>query len=132
MLLRNLLGLIILILFVLAGCGLKTQTFSEFYPRDLDDVTKITLVDGSTGNKKIMTNQEVIKKFLNQIKDITFTPDDNQEERTGWRYSITLYQEGERTFQFTLTEIEEHYYHSKPDIFPIVDDFYEKIEMTEE
>ncbi|PFA66799.1 hypothetical protein CN378_12940 [Bacillus sp. AFS015802] len=121
-----------LTLIVLAGCGLETQTLSEFYPKDLDDVTKITLVDGSTGNKKYTTNQVVIKKFLNQIKAITFIPDDNQEERTGWRYSITLYQQNERTFQFTLTEIEEHYYHSKPDIFPIVDEFYENGELTEE
>ena len=119
-------------LFVLTGCGLETQTLTEFYPKELKDVTKITLVDGSTGNEKTITDQKGVKEFLAKIKDIEFIPDQNQEKRTGWRYSISLYQKSERTFQFTLNEVDGHYYHTKPDLYPIVNTFYENLDKVEE
>ena len=34
------------------------------------------------------------------IKDIKFIQDENQEKRKGWRYSFTLFQDDEQTFQF--------------------------------
>jgi hypothetical protein len=132
-LLKSLFGVIILILFIVTGCDLETKTLTEFYSTDLNDVTKITVIDGSTGNKKVMTDQGVVEEFLAEIKDIEFIPDKNQEKRTGWRYSITLYQQDEqRTFQFTLNEVDGHYYHTKPDIYPVVNGFYEKLDSLEE
>lgn len=125
-LLKIVFGLIILVLLALTGCGLKTQTLTEFYPMDLNDVTKITIVDGSTGNEKTITNQGVVEELLAEIKDTEFIPDQNQEERADWRYSISLYQENEHTFQFTLNGVDGHYYHTKPDIYPVVKGFYEE------
>ena len=113
---------------LLAGCGLETQTLPEFYGKNLDDVTKMTIVDGSTGHQKTIEDPLAIKGFLNQIKDIQFIPDENQGPREGWRYSITLFEEDEQTFQFTLTEVNDHYYHTEPNIHPIVDDFYENLD----
>lgn len=107
-----------------AGCSLETKTLSEFYEKDLADVTKIVIFDGNTGYKKTMTDNIVIEDFLGDIKDIKFIPDENQEARDGFNYSITLFQEDEETFQFGLTQVNDHYYHTKPDIYPIVDDFY--------
>ncbi|WP_244886830.1 hypothetical protein [Rossellomorea vietnamensis] len=130
---RNSLYLIVFsLLIVLAGCGLETKTLTEFYEKDLNDVTKIVIVDGSTGFKKTITDNNKIEELLSEIKDIKFIPDENQEKREGWRYSIALYQQDERTFQFTMTEIDEHYYHTEPDIFPIVNEMYESIDVQEE
>ncbi|WP_245827602.1 hypothetical protein [Paenisporosarcina indica] len=74
----------------------------------------------------------MIKDFLKQIKDIKFIPEENQEKREGWRYSITLFQDDEQTFQFGLTEVNDHYYYTEPDIHPIVDDFYKNLDVQEE
>lgn len=83
------------LVFALVGCGLETKTLSQFYEKELGDVTKIVIVDGSTGYKKTVTENEIIKEFIDEIKDIKFIPDENQEERTGGLYSITLFQDNE-------------------------------------
>ena len=125
-------GLIFFIAFALVGCGLETKTLSQFYEKDLDDVNKIVIVDGSTGYKKTVTENEAIKEFLGELKDIKFIPDENQEKREGWSYSITLIRDDEQAFQFGLTEVKENYYYTEPDIHPIVNDFYEHLEGQEE
>lgn len=116
----------------LGGCGLETKTLQQFYEKDLADVTKIVIIDGSTGYKKTVTEDERIKEFLGEIQDIKFIPEKNQAEREGWRYSIALFQNDEQTFQFGLTEVNDNYYYTEPDIHPIVDDFYEQLEVQEQ
>jgi Cdc6-like AAA superfamily ATPase len=125
-------GLIFFIAFALVGCGLETKTLSQFYEKNLDDVNKIVIVDGSTGNKKTVTENEVIKEFLSEIKDIKFILDENQEKREGWRYSIKLFQDDKPAFQFGLSEVNENYYYTEPDIYPIVENFYENLDVQEE
>lgn len=58
------------------------------------------------------------------------TPQENQEKRDGWRYGITL-MDGEKEFKFTLSQIENTYYDSKPDIHPIVDNYYKQLVIEE-
>lgn len=117
---------------ITTGCGLETKTIPEFYEKNLDEITKIVIVDGSTGYKKTITDSLVIKEFLDKIKDIKFIPEKNQEDRVGWRYSITLFEDKVETFQFGLTQVNEHYYYTNPDIHPIVDDFYKSLDIKEE
>ena len=96
---------------------LETKTFTEFYKNDLEDVTKIQVQDGSTGYSKITTDKKVIGEFLSKIKDVQFIPEENQEDRTGFLYFITLYQDEEMTFIFTLNEVNDYYYYTEPDIY---------------
>ncbi|CEG25666.1 hypothetical protein [Bacillus sp. B-jedd] len=117
---------------MLAGCGLETKTLPEFYGKDLDEVSKIVIWDGSTGYKKKITDKAMIDKFLNTINEIKFIPEENQEKRVGWRYSINLYEKDKRTLQFTLNEVDGHYYYTEPDIHPIVDEFYKNLDVKEE
>lgn len=128
---NNLLLFLFFLIILLAGCGLETKTLPEFYEKDLNDVTKIAIVDGSTGYKKTITDNEVIKEFLGELKGIKFIPEENQGKRDGWRYSITLFQNDEQTFQFSLTEVNDNYYYTEPDIHPIVDDFYKNLKVKE-
>ena len=117
---------------LLAGCGLEAKTLSEFYGKEFEDVTKIEILNGSTGYKKIVTDKKVINDFLSELKDIQFIPDDNQDERVGFLYSNTLFQGENITFSFSPNEIDDHYYYTEPDINPIIDSFYENLKVAEE
>lgn len=116
-----------LFIFLLTGCGLETKTLTEFYKNDLEDVTKIQVQDGGTGYSKITTDKKVIDEFLSEIKGVQFIPEENQEDRAGFLYSITLYEDEQMTFIFTENEVTDFYYYTEPDIYPIVDSFYKNI-----
>lgn len=126
------------VVLILVGCSnfdtnsLDTKTLSEFYENDLQDISKILIVDGSTGYKKTIVDNADIKSFLGEIKDIKFIPEDNQKARDGWRYSITLSEDDKYTFQFGLTQVNDNYYYTEPDIHPIVDKFYKTVDVQEE
>ena len=123
---------ILFMVLILVGCELETKTLPDFYEKNLNDVTMIVIVDGSTGYRKTIADDVVIKEFLDELKGIKFIPEENQEKRDGWRYSITLFQDNEQTFQFELTEVNDNYYYTEPDIHPIVDDFYKNLDVQEE
>lgn len=134
MIIKNPIAIISVILFLLVGChsSLETKTFYEFYERDLENVTKIAIVDGSTGYKKKIEDQIAINNFLTDIKDVNFIPEENQDDRVRWLYSISLFENEEKTFQFGLGEVNGHYYYTEPNIFPIVDRFYKTVDVQEE
>ncbi|MDF2946523.1 MAG: hypothetical protein K0S51_1202 [Bacillales bacterium] len=123
--------LFVIFLILLSGCGLETKTLHEFYGKDLNDVTKIEILDGSTGHKKNITDKIAINDFLREIKDIKFIPEENQEDRKGFRYSINLFQGEETTFSFSLNEINDNNYYTEPDIYPIIDSIYKKLNVQE-
>ncbi|SDN70669.1 hypothetical protein [Bacillus sp. OK048] len=127
---KSLFLILLLSLFFVSACtNGKTQSLEEFYKdAKIENVDKIIIQDGSTGASKEITAQEQIEEFLTLIKDIEFTPQDNQEKRDGWRYGITLF-DGEREFKFTLSKIGETYYDSNPDIHPIVENYYKQLKI---
>ncbi|GEL76078.1 hypothetical protein [Tenuibacillus multivorans] len=120
--------LVCLLLLLIASCNLETKTLPDFYQKQLSNVTKIEIVDGNTGYQKSITNPQTIDDFLNNIKDVKFIPDKNQEKRDGFNYSISLYQDGNKTFSFSLIQVNGNYYHTEPDILPIVDQFYKNLD----
>lgn len=125
--------ILLLSLFLVTACtNGKKQTLEEFYSdAQIEKIDKVIIQDGSTGASKVITMQEQIAEFLTLIKDIEFTPQDNQEKRDGWRYGITLF-DGKKEFKFTLSEIDDIYYDSNPDIHPIVDNYYKQLEIEKE
>ena len=130
--LKAIIGVTVLVLIIiLSTCSLDTQTLEQFYEGNLNDVTKIRIVDGNSGYSKTVADQSAIQGFLNQIKSIKFIPYKNQEERSGFNYSITLYENEETTFAFSLTQVNGHYYHTEPEILPIVDHFYKHLQVKE-
>lgn len=120
-------------LIILASCSdAKTQTLEMFIQdADIQTIDKVMLVDGSTGYSKTITDPQQIDEFVALIQDIHYTPQENQEKRAGWRYGIWLV-DGEKEFNFTLTQIGETYYDSKPDIYPIVDVYYQSLPIEEQ
>lgn len=130
---KSLLVVLLACICLISACSNgKTQSLKEFY-RDakIENIDKIIIQDGSTGASKTLTDQQQIEEFIALIKDIEFSPQDNQDKRVRWRYGITLF-DGERTFEFTLNKIGDTYYDSAPDILPIVDEFYKGLDIKEE
>ncbi|MFF2176020.1 hypothetical protein ACFVT8_06110 [Lysinibacillus sp. NPDC058147] len=131
---KKILFLVLLIsLFLVSACtNGKMQSLEAFYKdAKIESIDKVIIQDGSTGASKTITKQEQINEFVFLIKDIKFTPQDNQDERVGWRYGITLIDSG-KEFKFTLSEIDNTYYDSNPDIFPIVESYYKQLDIAEE
>ena len=110
----------------------KTQSLEAFYKEaNIEHVDQVIIQDGSSGASKTITKQEEISEFLSLIKEIRFTPQENQEERVGWLYDITLF-DGEKEFKFSLHHIDDIYYDTSPDIYPIVDHYYKQLDIREE
>ena len=110
----------------------KTQSLEAFYKdAKIENVDQVIIRDGSTGASKKIINQEEIIELLSRVKEIIFTPQENQEDRIGWLYEITLF-DGEKEFKFSLHHIDNTYYDTSPDIYPIVDNYYKKLDTGEE
>ncbi|WP_155590516.1 hypothetical protein [Lysinibacillus cavernae] len=125
--------LILFCLSLLTACSNeKSRSLEELYiDAKIENVDKVIIQDGSTGYSKTITKQEQIDEFLHLINDIEFTPQENQEERSGWRYGIALF-DGEKAFKFTLIKIDNVYYDANPDIHPIVENYYKQLDIVEE
>lgn len=89
---NKVLVLSLLICSILTSCSLKEKTLAEFYTKDLDYVTKIEILDGSTGNKKTVTEKKFIDDFLKELNEISFIPEKDQNHRVGFLYAVTLVQ----------------------------------------
>lgn len=113
----------------LSACSdAKTQSLEKFYEdADIEKVDQVIIQDGTTGASKAITEQEQIEEFLSLTKDIEFSPQDNQEKRNGWLYAITLVDD-DNDFKFTLSKIGDTYYHSSPDMYPIIDAYYKQLD----
>ena len=106
----------------------KTQTLQQFYKdANIENIDKVIIQHGS-GVSKTITNQEQIDAFLVLINEIVFTPQEDQEGGVGWAYRITL-SDGTKEFDFTLNHINDTYYDSNPEIFPIVDNYYKQLDI---
>ena len=128
---KRYLALVLIVGCLLAACSAKTQSLEAFYTEDgIENVDKVVILDGSTGYTKTLTDVAQINEFLVLIKDIEFSPQDNQEKRDGFLYGITLY-DGEAQFNFSLSQIDDVYYDTEPDIYPIVDGYYKAMEIDE-
>lgn len=114
---------------ILSACtDAKSQSLEEFYEdANIEKVDQIIIQDGTTGASKKIKEQERINEFLSLIKDIEFSPQDNQEESVGWLYAITLV-DNKIDYKFTLSKIGDTYYNSNPDIYPIVDAYYKQLD----
>jgi len=110
----------------LAACQSEPLTLNDFYQKSIEDVTKIEIIDGSTGDKKVVNDKQIIDDLLYQIKEIKFIPDENQKKRTGYLYNVTLYQ-GNESFSISSNQVDDIYYFTEPNIEPILQDFYKNL-----
>ncbi|WP_298824629.1 hypothetical protein [uncultured Planococcus sp.] len=130
---RFLTFIILILMLLVAGCDssqkkTEPQKFEDLYPGELAEVTQIQLLNGSDGSRVTVTDQEAIHSFIEKIKEATFIPDENQEEREGYRYAITLMEEDVEPFTFGVRSVGDTYYYTEPDILPYVDELFLKFD----
>lgn len=120
------------ILLLTAACAdAKPRTLEQFIQdAKIEQADKLVIRDGNSGQARTVTKRDKIDEFLALVKDITFTPQRNQADRTGWRYEITL-ADGDREFRFATESIDGTYYDTNPDIRPIVDEFYRGLDTAD-
>ncbi|MFC7681811.1 hypothetical protein [Paenibacillus sp. GCM10028914] len=125
--------IVFLLLIIVTGCGehedpviLKTMTLSEAYPGNITEIDKIELLDGSSGEKKIIEDHEVIAEWIRKIKDIELMPDDNQEGSVGYIFGISLYENNEIKLGFIPNQINEVYYKTNDEFTRIIKEFFEE------
>jgi uncharacterized protein Veg len=129
----NINKLIFLILFIclfcIVGCQsearLKPMTFQEIYPAILSDVTKIEIRHGG-GELKTIKDVKIIDDWLESIKDITFEPDENQEGRVGYKYSVKLFEEKDVKIYFDTSKIDDFYYIPNNQIMERIEKLFEE------
>jgi len=121
---KNIFISLVILISLLTACGLETETFSQLYNEDLGEVTEIVILDGTTGREKTIAEKEEVERFLEDVKDIKFIPNEDQSSSEGYRYRISLFRDEEKTFETDLREVNNHQYHTEPDMFPIVDDYF--------
>ncbi|MCG7376292.1 hypothetical protein MH215_04760 [Paenibacillus sp. ACRSA] len=89
---------------------LTTQTIQQFYPGDMENVDSIEITDGSSGVRKVFSNKKQIQEWINQVKNLTFVPDSNQEDRSGFLYAVSLLENNQIKLGFTPNSQGGHYY----------------------
>jgi hypothetical protein len=112
-----------LVFFVLSACTsqeeapreieLKPYTLMDLANQDFSKVDSITIKSGETGEEKTFEDSEQVSNFLKNMEGAYFTPDINQEKRTGWTYWVKLYEGRKMVYEFYPTFIDDIYF--KPD-----------------
>lgn len=119
------LSLVLLCSLTLAGCNLQSGTIAELYENELEEVSEISILDGRTGEKTIITDSEAIDSFLEDMEDIMFIPSEDQSHKEGYIYAVSLFEGETETFSFSSARAGDHYYSSEPSFHPIVDHYLE-------
>lgn len=99
-----------------AGCSshsiepkIKVQKLHEAYPGDIEQVTRIEIRNGGTGELRTFTDQQSIDKWIRAVRELELIPDPNQEDRTGYSLGVSLYERKELKLGFTESSIDGHY-----------------------
>ncbi|SFM46848.1 hypothetical protein SAMN03159341_1366 [Paenibacillus sp. 1_12] len=125
--------IIITLLLLITGCQGKTDpihlkpiTLSEAYPGSIMEVDKIELLDGSSGERKIIENKGEIKQWISKIKDIKLNPEDKQEGRVGYIFGISLYEGEKIMLGFIPNQINKMYYKTNIEFEQHIRTFFEE------
>lgn len=97
--------IICIVLGVLKYNEMKTPyvaSFKEFYSKDVSNIIKIEICNGSTGEDRYITKKEQIVKFIEFFSQLKFEKMKEQSDSVGWSYSITFFENNEEIFSAIL------------------------------
>ena len=110
---------------------LEPQILSEMMQdAGIENVNALEVQSGSTGEKKFTTDEALITEFIQQIADVTYTPDPDQEERMGWIYRVTV-KDGKNSFEFYPNYVKDVYYIADGDVGGMMESLFQEIEKRE-
>lgn len=111
------LALFLTLVFLLTSCKsaepapqLTAKKLHELYPGDLTKVDTIEIRSGSTGEFKTFNEPTDVQLWINQVRDMIFEPDPNQEGRAGFLYAVSFLENNQVKFSFTPNSTGGHYY----------------------
>ncbi|RED59185.1 hypothetical protein [Cohnella lupini] len=124
--------LIMIALLLLVGCKAESETsiqpttLAQVYPGSIMDADKIELVDGSSGERKAITERKEIQDLLAEIQDMEWIPEEDQEGVVGYLFGIGLFQGEEKKLRFTPTSINDSYYKPNEQLEKAIREWFEK------
>lgn len=124
---KTLLAMLVVILFA-AGCSdhrSESKIFSELYPAETSKISKIEIRNSATFLTKTVTDEEVIKSWLEIIKNLKFTVDPSQEPRTGYAFSVVMYEGDQQKLKFYSNKVGDTYYILQDDLLKAINNLYE-------
>ncbi|MDF2520881.1 MAG: hypothetical protein K0R84_1509 [Clostridia bacterium] len=93
---KNLIPVIIILIIIIAIVLVyniyftpKIISIKDIYP-ETDDINKIEVVNGNTGERVSISNQKDIKEILNIIDNTELSKSRNQELKPGYSYDISF------------------------------------------
>ncbi|MBS4177696.1 hypothetical protein [Lederbergia citrea] len=119
---------IVLLLFS-SGCSEKTLTFNELYDGDLSKVEMITILDGSTGYNRKLTNKDDIADFLEELSHVTFTITNiDTRELNGMLFGVGFHETNSINPDFVMTTniVDDKVFEADTDLAIIFEKYYEK------
>jgi len=127
--------IIILITVMIAGCSatipqpdVTPKKLSELYHGELQKVNHVEIRSGSTGELKSYSDQSMIQDWIKQIDELSLVPDSNQEDRTGFLYRISLFEDNEPKLAFTNNQISGTYYNHNPELVSAIEQLFKREE----
>ncbi|MEC0373416.1 hypothetical protein [Paenibacillus chibensis] len=94
------------------------------YPGNIQDINKIELIDGKTGESKTITKKDEITNILNVIKDEKLIPSDNQEGGVGYIFRVKLFENEELIIDFTPNRLKSVEYKSNAQLIKTLKGIY--------
>lgn len=131
--------LLIVLLILLSECQqandtkpdiLNPITFSEVYPGSILAVNKIELQDGTSGKLKAIQDTAIIDSFIDRVKDIILTPEEEQKGSVGFVYRVMLYEGDEMKMDFTPLQINGIYYLEESELLLEIQELFREASMS--
>lgn len=95
---------LLIIVALLVGCRARERDFSQFYSGDNDNVTRLIMLDGNSGEMREINNQEEIQAFFDMLETTAFMMAKDHTPRLGFLYWVDIYEDGEAVLRLTFTE----------------------------
>lgn len=100
--------IIILLVISIYRMGNITLTYKSFYKifsTNLNEVTKITILDGNTGEIHKISKKENIEKIINLFERYEYKKEKSKDIPLGYKYLLRfLNKENDEIFHFTISD----------------------------
>ncbi len=90
---------------LLSGCQMTPLIgVDDIFPGDLDEVDRIVILDGATGESREQVDPEGIREIVGVLRDVRWESSADQRLRTGFALYTDFYRAGRHIARLTLWE----------------------------
>jgi hypothetical protein len=89
---------------MMVGCARdeSPRAFTDFYQHEPGMTSRIEMLDGTTGQIRVLVEREHIDLYFNLMDSLTFTRKSDQQPRAGYLYWSDLYDGTRRLLRVTF------------------------------